>query len=70
MTLILGKGPDIFEIEGIKASCIICNDANAGRSLMVLKRYHLKSYFSQITVRYGDQMNIGLVSRKVVEPHF
>ncbi len=33
-----GKGPDIFEIDGIKASCIICNDANAGRSLKVLKQ--------------------------------
>jgi predicted amidohydrolase len=33
-----GNGPDIFEIEGIKASCIICNDANAKRCLKVLKQ--------------------------------
>ena len=33
-----GKGPDIFEIEGIKASCFICNDASAKRSLKVLEQ--------------------------------
>lgn len=33
-----GKGPDIFEIEGIRASCIICNDASAKRSLKILKQ--------------------------------
>lgn len=33
-----GKGPDIFEIEGIKASCIICNDASSKRILKVIKQ--------------------------------
>lgn len=31
-----GKGPDIFNIEGIKASCIICADGNADRCLKLL----------------------------------
>ncbi len=33
-----GKGPDLFEIEGIKASCIICNDGNVGRCFKVLNQ--------------------------------
>lgn len=40
-----GKGPDIFEMEGIKASCIICNDANAKRSLKLLKQLSLQLVF-------------------------
>lgn len=32
-----GLGPEIFEIEGFKASCIICADAMANRCLKVVK---------------------------------
>jgi len=32
-----GKGPDIFKIEGIKASCFICNDASSKRCLKTIK---------------------------------
>ncbi len=33
-----GNGPELFEIEGLKASCIICADANAPRCLKLLKQ--------------------------------
>ncbi|MEK6963792.1 MAG: carbon-nitrogen hydrolase family protein [Nanoarchaeota archaeon] len=32
-----GTGPEIFEIEGIQASCIICADTMAGRCLKLVK---------------------------------
>lgn len=32
-----GTGPELFEIEGIKASCVICADTMAGRCLKLVR---------------------------------
>ncbi len=40
-----GSGPEIFEIEGLKASCIICADANAPRCLKLLKQLNPQIVF-------------------------
>lgn len=33
-----GNGPELFEIAGLKASCIICNDGNSKQGLTMLKK--------------------------------
>jgi predicted amidohydrolase len=40
-----GNGPVIFEIAGLKASCIICADANAPRCLKLLKQLNPQIVF-------------------------
>lgn len=40
-----GNGPKLFEIAGLKASCIICADANAPRSLKLLKQLNPQIVF-------------------------
>jgi predicted amidohydrolase len=40
-----GSGPELFEIAGLKASCIICADANAPRCLKLLKQLNPEIVF-------------------------
>ena len=40
-----GNGPEIFEIEGLRASCIICADANAPRCSKLLKQLNPQVVF-------------------------
>lgn len=40
-----GNGPELFEIAGLEASCIICADANAPRCLKLLKQLNPQIVF-------------------------
>jgi predicted amidohydrolase len=40
-----GTGPDLFEVDGIKASCFICADGNSARCLERIKRLRPQAVF-------------------------